>query len=328
MSYSSSDEEDEGVDAYRKGGYHAVRPGDPFAGGRYIAQRKLGWGHYSTVWLAFDTRSSVCIVIMTLLPFMASSFDGFSRILPLLVERWHIFPSSLVDFFIFLIWVLDDFACTCWKMASFALFVTWVFNNFTCTCRKVSFFVHLRYLSRCFSSGFSISQKWVWLLMFSDKDLMFFLWFASFELVLLMSCLFMELSGYSFCLPCEESSVFLAILPILPPWSDFDNSVCTSWKMTSFLHYRHLSLGFSSGFFFFFFVLFQEFVWLLLFSSKDLIFYFDLRSLNVSAYGLLYEQDPLWFFTRHAKNLIFDDFLPPFTVLVSGLFLIAGISNF
>eukprot|EP00268_Persea_americana_P021616 TRINITY_DN2154_c2_g4_i1.p1 TRINITY_DN2154_c2_g4~~TRINITY_DN2154_c2_g4_i1.p1 ORF type:complete len:441 (-),score=85.40 TRINITY_DN2154_c2_g4_i1:336-1658(-) len=58
MSYSSSDEEDEGVDAYRKGGYHAVRPGDPFAGGRYIAQRKLGWGHYSTVWLAFDTRSS------------------------------------------------------------------------------------------------------------------------------------------------------------------------------------------------------------------------------------------------------------------------------
>eukprot|EP00268_Persea_americana_P021617 TRINITY_DN2154_c2_g4_i2.p1 TRINITY_DN2154_c2_g4~~TRINITY_DN2154_c2_g4_i2.p1 ORF type:complete len:181 (-),score=25.55 TRINITY_DN2154_c2_g4_i2:336-878(-) len=64
MSYSSSDEEDEGVDAYRKGGYHAVRPGDPFAGGRYIAQRKLGWGHYSTVWLAFDTRSSDHLALM------------------------------------------------------------------------------------------------------------------------------------------------------------------------------------------------------------------------------------------------------------------------
>lgn len=64
MSYSSSEEEDEGVDAYRKGGYHAVRPGDPFAGGRYIAQRKLGWGHFSTVWLAFDTRSSVCFMIV------------------------------------------------------------------------------------------------------------------------------------------------------------------------------------------------------------------------------------------------------------------------
>ncbi|XP_074584338.1 uncharacterized protein LOC141840296 [Curcuma longa] len=59
MSYSSSSgsEEDEGVDAYRKGGYHAVRVGDQFAGGRYIAQRKLGWGHFSTVWLAYDTRS-------------------------------------------------------------------------------------------------------------------------------------------------------------------------------------------------------------------------------------------------------------------------------
>lgn len=58
-SSSSGSEEDEGVDAYRKGGYHAVRAGDQFAAGRYIAQRKLGWGHFSTVWLAYDTRSQV-----------------------------------------------------------------------------------------------------------------------------------------------------------------------------------------------------------------------------------------------------------------------------
>nr|DAD41840.1 TPA_asm: hypothetical protein HUJ06_016163 [Nelumbo nucifera] len=57
-SSSGSEEEDEGFDAYRKGGYHAVRVGDQFAGGRYIAQRKLGWGHFSTVWLAYDTRCS------------------------------------------------------------------------------------------------------------------------------------------------------------------------------------------------------------------------------------------------------------------------------
>ncbi|RWW49489.1 hypothetical protein BHE74_00044402 [Ensete ventricosum] len=57
---SSGSGEDEGVDAYRKGGYHAVRVGDAFAGGRYVAQRKLGWGHFSTVWLAYDTLSSVC----------------------------------------------------------------------------------------------------------------------------------------------------------------------------------------------------------------------------------------------------------------------------
>ncbi|KAA8532076.1 hypothetical protein F0562_006782 [Nyssa sinensis] len=57
-SSSGSEEEDEGIDSYRKGGYHAVRVGDSFAGGRYIAQRKLGWGQFSTVWLAYDTQSS------------------------------------------------------------------------------------------------------------------------------------------------------------------------------------------------------------------------------------------------------------------------------
>ncbi|GMI86302.1 hypothetical protein like AT4G35500 [Hibiscus trionum] len=57
-SSSGSEEEDEGTDSYRKGGYHAVRVGDPFASGRYIAQRKLGWGQFSTVWLAYDTESS------------------------------------------------------------------------------------------------------------------------------------------------------------------------------------------------------------------------------------------------------------------------------
>ncbi|MCD7448697.1 hypothetical protein HAX54_045636 [Datura stramonium] len=55
---SASEDEDEGFDSYRKGGYHAVRVGDSFSGGRYIAQRKLGWGEFSTVWLAYDTRSS------------------------------------------------------------------------------------------------------------------------------------------------------------------------------------------------------------------------------------------------------------------------------
>jgi hypothetical protein len=53
------EEEDEGVDGYRKGGYHAVRPGDLFAAGRFVAQRKLGWGNFSTVWLAYDVQCQV-----------------------------------------------------------------------------------------------------------------------------------------------------------------------------------------------------------------------------------------------------------------------------
>ncbi|KAH0860201.1 hypothetical protein HID58_088462 [Brassica napus] len=53
--YSS---EDEGTEDYRRGGYHAVRVGDTFKNGSYVIQSKLGWGHFSTVWLAWDTLKS------------------------------------------------------------------------------------------------------------------------------------------------------------------------------------------------------------------------------------------------------------------------------
>ncbi|PON32559.1 Serine/threonine protein kinase [Parasponia andersonii] len=50
--------EDEGTEDYRQGGYHAVRVGDSFKNGCYVVQSKLGWGHFSTVWLAWDTQKS------------------------------------------------------------------------------------------------------------------------------------------------------------------------------------------------------------------------------------------------------------------------------
>ncbi|CAK7329258.1 unnamed protein product [Dovyalis caffra] len=50
--------EDEGTEDYRRGGYHAVRIGDTFKNGRYVVQSKLGWGHFSTVWLAWDSQRS------------------------------------------------------------------------------------------------------------------------------------------------------------------------------------------------------------------------------------------------------------------------------
>ncbi|KAL1298711.1 hypothetical protein HN51_043017 [Arachis hypogaea] len=53
--YSS---EEEGTEDYRRGGYHAVRIGDTFKNGCYVVQSKLGWGHFSTVWLAWDTQKS------------------------------------------------------------------------------------------------------------------------------------------------------------------------------------------------------------------------------------------------------------------------------
>ncbi|KAL1544092.1 non-specific serine/threonine protein kinase [Salvia divinorum] len=55
--------EDEGTEDYRRGGYHAVRIGDTFKHGRYFVQSKLGWGHFSTVWLAWDLHKSIYVAL-------------------------------------------------------------------------------------------------------------------------------------------------------------------------------------------------------------------------------------------------------------------------
>jgi len=49
--YTESD--DEGAEGYRKGGYHVVNIGEVY-NGRYRVIAKLGWGHFSTVWLCQD----------------------------------------------------------------------------------------------------------------------------------------------------------------------------------------------------------------------------------------------------------------------------------
>uniref|UniRef100_A0A8K9UL14 non-specific serine/threonine protein kinase n=1 Tax=Oncorhynchus mykiss TaxID=8022 RepID=A0A8K9UL14_ONCMY len=51
----SDDEEQEDPTDYCKGGYHPVKIGDLF-NGRYHVIRKLGWGHFSTVWLCWDIQ--------------------------------------------------------------------------------------------------------------------------------------------------------------------------------------------------------------------------------------------------------------------------------
>ena len=49
--------EEEDSEDYCKGGYHPVNVGETFKDGKYIVTRKLGWGHFSTVWLSRDTES-------------------------------------------------------------------------------------------------------------------------------------------------------------------------------------------------------------------------------------------------------------------------------
>ena len=58
------DSEDEGLSDYKPKGYHPVHVGEVLLD-RYIITQKLGWGHFSTAWLAFDTKHGnyVCIKI-------------------------------------------------------------------------------------------------------------------------------------------------------------------------------------------------------------------------------------------------------------------------
>jgi serine/threonine-protein kinase SRPK3 len=49
-----SAEEEEDIEDYCRGGYHPVRIHETFKNNRYTVLRKLGWGHFSTVWLARD----------------------------------------------------------------------------------------------------------------------------------------------------------------------------------------------------------------------------------------------------------------------------------
>uniref|UniRef100_A0A0K0F8T6 non-specific serine/threonine protein kinase n=1 Tax=Strongyloides venezuelensis TaxID=75913 RepID=A0A0K0F8T6_STRVS len=61
----SDDEEQEDPNDYRKGGYYFVNIGDVF-NGRYHVIRKLGWGHFSTVWLCWDTEEKRFVALKIL----------------------------------------------------------------------------------------------------------------------------------------------------------------------------------------------------------------------------------------------------------------------
>ena len=52
---NAADEEDS--EDYCKGGYHPVQVGEQYKEGKYTVVRKLGWGHFSTVWLSKDNNT-------------------------------------------------------------------------------------------------------------------------------------------------------------------------------------------------------------------------------------------------------------------------------
>lgn len=62
--YSSCDEKnEESLRDYKPGGYHPAFRGETYNEGRYMVVRKLGWGHFSTVWLAKDTATNAHVAM-------------------------------------------------------------------------------------------------------------------------------------------------------------------------------------------------------------------------------------------------------------------------
>lgn len=53
----------EDFEDYKSDGYHPVYLGERFKEGRYIVVQKLGWGHFSTVWLALDKETDTHVAL-------------------------------------------------------------------------------------------------------------------------------------------------------------------------------------------------------------------------------------------------------------------------
>ncbi|MCQ2821200.1 MAG: protein kinase, partial [archaeon] len=61
--YTDSDNsEDEGLEDYKMNGYHPVHIGEVLLE-RYVIMQKLGWGHFSTAWLAKDVKFNTYVAI-------------------------------------------------------------------------------------------------------------------------------------------------------------------------------------------------------------------------------------------------------------------------
>jgi len=81
VALESSESED--AEDYKFGGYHSMHLGETLKNGRYRALYKLGWGHFSTVWLCYDreTTTHVAIKVQKSAPHYAEAAHDEIRLL-------------------------------------------------------------------------------------------------------------------------------------------------------------------------------------------------------------------------------------------------------
>ncbi|KAF4508933.1 hypothetical protein G6O67_005253 [Ophiocordyceps sinensis] len=101
---NTADEEDS--EDYCKGGYHPVQIGEKFNDAKYTVVRKLGWGHFSTVWLSRDNSNGKHValkVVRSAAHYTETAIDEI-KLLSKIVEANHNHPGrkhvvSLLDSF-------------------------------------------------------------------------------------------------------------------------------------------------------------------------------------------------------------------------------------
>ena len=75
-------DEEEKLSDYEAGGYHPVRIGDVYGpNDRYVVVRKLGWGHFSTVWCVSPTGHGPSLFVLPTWPDLTRAADQLAGLL-------------------------------------------------------------------------------------------------------------------------------------------------------------------------------------------------------------------------------------------------------
>lgn len=93
----------ENLEGYRPGGYHPIKLGDELCQGRYRIVHKLGYGTFSTVWLARDSTADKYVALKVVTA-TASERGSESQVLKKIYQNNPLHPgqqfiSSLLDNF-------------------------------------------------------------------------------------------------------------------------------------------------------------------------------------------------------------------------------------